>query len=220
LTDVAPLPRGRHRLSRQEVYESQRGRMLDALAEAVAAKGYAATTIADIVGRAGVSRTTFYEHFADKEACYLAAYDLGISVLLEEMGMAVAEQELSWARLKGAVRAFLRVLSEEPAYARAFLVEVLGSFPAAVERRNEVYRMFAEFFGAMYDAAPDWPGKPPLDRELQFAFTAAMAELVAGWVYQGRTDELADLEPTILTLCARLTGLPPDYDGEFDTLAP
>ena len=74
---ITQLPRGPHRLAREEVLASQRGRMLAAIAEAVAEKGYAATTVADVVGRAGVSRKTFYEHFADKEECFLAAWDAG-----------------------------------------------------------------------------------------------------------------------------------------------
>jgi AcrR family transcriptional regulator len=189
--------------------------MLDAIAEAVAAKGYASTTISDIVSRAGVSRTTFYQHFADKDACYLAAYELAVSVLLEEMGLAVAEQTVSWEQLREAIRAFLGVLAEEPAYARAFLVEVLGSFPAAIERRNEVFATFGTFFGHLYDSAGEWPGKPPLDTEIQFAFVAAMAELVARWVYLDKVDQLAELEPAILSLVARLSGLPADFDG-FD----
>ena len=68
-------PSGRHRLPREVVAQSQRERMLEAMIRVVAKKGYAATTIADVTKAAGVSRTTFYELFEDKEACFLAAYD-------------------------------------------------------------------------------------------------------------------------------------------------
>src|ERR687887_842834 len=72
-----PLPRGPHGLPRDVVVKSQRSRMLGALVEVVAEKGYAATTVADIIGRAGVSRTTFYQQFKDKEDCFLVAHQRG-----------------------------------------------------------------------------------------------------------------------------------------------
>src|SRR5215470_2187618 len=70
------LPRGRHRLSREAVMSSQRTRALQAMTQAVADRGYADTRVVDIIQRAGLSRKTFYELFEDKEACFLAAYDL------------------------------------------------------------------------------------------------------------------------------------------------
>ena len=59
------LPRGRHSLSREQVFSSQRGRMMRAVAVVVAEKGYGATVVENIVSVAGVSRKTFYEHFTD-----------------------------------------------------------------------------------------------------------------------------------------------------------
>jgi len=83
------LPRGRHGLSRDHVLASQRGRMLDAICQAVAEKGYARTAVADVIERAGVSRETFYEHFADKEECFLAAYELASDTLRSEVAEAL-----------------------------------------------------------------------------------------------------------------------------------
>ena len=83
------LPSGRHGLTRDVVVASQRTRLVDAMAQIVAEKGYPATTVADVVERAGVSRRTFYEQFADKEACFLAAYDAGLEAVLCRVGYAV-----------------------------------------------------------------------------------------------------------------------------------
>ena len=83
---VQPLPRGRHSLSREEVRASQRRRMLEAMANATAEKGYVHTTVADVIKRAGVSRETFYEHFSDKEDCFIAAYDAGVEAVLVRVG--------------------------------------------------------------------------------------------------------------------------------------
>src|SRR3954470_22993998 len=81
--EVHQLPRGRHRLTREEVQTSQRERMLLSMAEAASVKGYAKTTVADVIKRARVSRETFYEHFSDKEDCFLAAYDEAVNHVLE-----------------------------------------------------------------------------------------------------------------------------------------
>ena len=82
--DTAParLPRGRHGLSREEVVESQRGRLLRAMADAVADKGYAETSVAEVIARAGVSRETFYEQFSSKEDCFHDTFDAAGAILL------------------------------------------------------------------------------------------------------------------------------------------
>src|SRR5688500_10815012 len=86
---VEQLPRGRHGLSREEVAESQRERMLRAMAEAVSERGYAKTPVAEVLRRAGVSRETFYQHFANKDACFLDAFDYAAGILMTEMGEAL-----------------------------------------------------------------------------------------------------------------------------------
>src|SRR6185437_3658246 len=70
-----PLPRGPHKLSREEVERSQRDRILWAMAEVSAERGYAHVSVADVLSRAGVSRATFYQLFRDKEDCFGAAYE-------------------------------------------------------------------------------------------------------------------------------------------------
>src|SRR5689334_20039095 len=116
------LPRGPHRLTRETVVESQRGRMLDAMAQAVAEKGYPATTVADVIAHAGVSRKTFYEHFRDKEDCFLAAYDTGVELLLGELRAAGDDTQDPLERARARTRAYLETLASEPAFARTFMI--------------------------------------------------------------------------------------------------
>src|SRR3954466_3544394 len=73
---VRELPRRAHDLSRREVEESQRWRMLEAVTDVTAKHGYADAAVADIIAAAGLSRKTFYEQFKDKEECFLTAYDV------------------------------------------------------------------------------------------------------------------------------------------------
>ena len=82
------LPHGPHKLPREEVVRSQRGRLLRAIAEAMAERGYAETTVADVLRRARVSRDTFYQQFSSKQDCFIAAYEAAAGVVL-----ALLEQE-------------------------------------------------------------------------------------------------------------------------------
>ena len=86
---IEVLPRRPRASLREELRASQRGRLICAIADAVAAEGYAATSVADVIALAGVSRRTFYEHFADKESCYLAAYDSGAQAIHRAMVEAI-----------------------------------------------------------------------------------------------------------------------------------
>src|SRR3954451_4295790 len=112
------LPRGRHAAPREVVAESQRERLLVAMAEATAAKGYANVAVADVIERAGVSRRSFYEHFANKEAASLPAYDAGVAGLLDataEAEAAAAADGGLTARARAGTDVYLRVLADNPA---------------------------------------------------------------------------------------------------------
>jgi AcrR family transcriptional regulator len=197
---IRRLPRGPHQLAREEVLASQRARMLDAMAHAVAAKGYAATTVADVVGGAGVSRKTFYEHFQDKEDCFLAAFDAGVQVLVDTVERATLEAEGEWRRhIRAGVRAYLGALAAAPDFARTFLIEVLAAGPRALERRAEVHARFAELLRTLHESyRAEHPDElPKLPDEVFMAVVGAVNELVSDRVRKGRTADLLELEPVI-----------------------
>jgi AcrR family transcriptional regulator len=202
--DPAPrsLPRGPHGLERDVVLASQRGRMLGAMAEAVAGKGYAGTTVADVVSGAGVSRKTFYEHFRDKEECFLAAFDTGVDLLLETILGARPEDGGDWVGLMRArTRAYLDTLASEPAFARTFLIEVFAAGPRALERRADVLRRFAQLFRDLHvEARRQFPALPPVPEPLYVAAVAAINELVSDFLREGRAADLRELEDTIIYL--------------------
>jgi len=155
LPELQRLHSGRHRLTPEAVAESQRGRMLLAVAQVVAEKGYTSATVADIVERAGVSRRTFYDQFADKEACFLAAFDFGVGIVIEQM-IAAAEglPEGDWrARARSDWATYLEVLAAEPAFAWALHVEVFGASRAALEHRARIMELFSERTRRAYEIA-------------------------------------------------------------------
>jgi AcrR family transcriptional regulator len=140
---VAALPHGRHTLTREEVAASQRRRILAAVTELVAENGYANLTITEAVRRARVAPNRFYEHFSDKEECFLAAYDAFAQALLARLA-AVTLAATDWqVFITTTLHAYLGTLDAEPACARAFLIETNGAGAEARRRRRDAYVAFA-----------------------------------------------------------------------------
>ena len=197
--EVRQLPRGRHRLTREEVMASQRGRMLDAIAQAVAEKGYARTSVADVISRAGVSRETFYQQFADKEDCFLAAFELSVEVMQQTMADALLGQPADpLARYDRAMRAYLDLLAREGALARVFLVDVYAAGPGALKRRRDVQARFVDFIASIFNA------ETPADRFACEALVAATSSMVTVRVAAGELDELPGLRAPLVALARRL----------------
>jgi AcrR family transcriptional regulator len=196
LADIleGPLPSGRHSLTREAVLESQRGRLLDAMAEAVSDHGYGATTIAHVVSHAGVSRKTFYEHFRDKEHCFLAMYDTGIAFVLGRLTETLEAKEDPAERLVAGLRTFLEVLAEEPAFCRSIVVEVYATGPAGIARRRAVLQVFAgRYLEINRQARESDPDIQALAGEVAIGVVGAILEAVSNLIEQGRTAELPDL---------------------------
>jgi AcrR family transcriptional regulator len=196
LADIAPgpLPSGRHSLTREAVLQSQRGRLLDAMAEAVAEHGYGATTIAHVVSHAGVSRKTFYEHFRDKEHCFLAMYDTGISFVLGRLTEAIEAEDDPEERVTAGLGTFLEVLSEEPAFCRAIVLEVYAAGPAGIARRHAVLQVFAGRYLEVNRLAREQdPDIEPLSGDVALGVVGAILELVSNRIEDGRTADLPEL---------------------------
>ncbi|MBH0778942.1 TetR/AcrR family transcriptional regulator [Nocardia bovistercoris] len=142
------LPRGRHGLPREQVIASQRERILRAMADAMAERGYVNTPIAVVLKRAGVSRETFYEQFRSKEHCFEAAFERAVHGVMGRI--AAASDETTPApgtpentdRLDRLLGAYLEALAAEPAYARLFLVEVYAAGAKAVAKRAVLQESF------------------------------------------------------------------------------
>ncbi len=207
------LPSGRHGLTREAVAASQRARLIDAMAHIVAEKGYGATTVADVVERAGVSRRTFYEQFADKEASFLAAYDAGLAAVLAHIRQAAeADADAGWReRARSGVEAFLALLASEPAFARALQVEILTAGPAALDRRAGMLTMFSGVWRNVHERArAEDPALPPLPDEVFTTLAAGLEELVRDCIRTRGPAEVPDLaDPILRTVFAIFGASPP-----------
>jgi AcrR family transcriptional regulator len=183
------------------VERSQHERLLLAITEAVAAKGYAGVTVTDVVERANVSRRTFYEHFQDKEQCFLAAYDTGSTELFKRVLEAQALHDTWPERARAAVRAYLRTFAEQPAYAKSTMVEVLGAGPTALARRRAMHRRYAQLLQNLHrQIRRERPDVAELPEPLFIATVSAVDGLVTEYIEQGRTAKLPELEDVIVYL--------------------
>jgi AcrR family transcriptional regulator len=178
--------------------------MLLATAEAMAEKGFAATSVADVLRRAGVSRETFYQQFDSKLDCFLAAFDAagelvadgvaGVAGVADAAGSAGARHE----RLGVALATYLDVLAANLPFARLFLVESYAAGPEAYERRTAVQQRFAERIATLFGAEDD------RERFACEAFVALVASLVTGPVLRNDPDALRALHGPLLDVTARL----------------
>jgi AcrR family transcriptional regulator len=189
------LPRGRHGLPRRFIVHNQRERMLLAVAEAVAEQGFVTTTVADIIARARLSRRTFYEHFADKEECFLAAYDTVVEQLLGAVGQAY-EQADGWPqKVHDGLETFLAYLSAEPAFARMCIVEVVAAGPEARSRRDAAMRVFVDFLEPGRTEAPKGIVVPTLAADI---VVGGIYEIIYSRLQHDAVDELVDMLPELL----------------------
>jgi AcrR family transcriptional regulator len=202
------LPRGVHALDREVVLMSQRARLLEGIVRAVAEKGYAATRVQDVTRHARVSRTTFYEQFADKEECFLAAYESGAHAHLEHVAAVIRRTEGWVPKLREGTRAYVEVMAAGPEYARTFLSEVQGAGPRALAARVEVHRRYAELLRQWYDAArEELGGLPGLPEEVFTGAVGAVNEIVAECIREGGAERLLELAPTLVYMQLALFGM-------------
>jgi AcrR family transcriptional regulator len=184
-----------------DIASDQRARLLAAMANVVAAKGYAATTVADVVRDAGVSRSTFYELFASKEACFLAAYNEGVDDLLQAVREAVHDAPDDWrAQLRAGIRAYLARLARPDHFARVYIDEIHAAGAAALEARADALRRFADRYHASFSQAraADPTLREP-DPDALLVLCAGTEQLVAERLRSG--GDVRELEDVFCT-CA------------------
>jgi AcrR family transcriptional regulator len=199
-----PLPRGRHKLATEVVRASQRERLIRAMLETVAESGYEATTVPQVVARARVSRNAFYEFFADKTECFIAACDEEAAELLDALLAFAAEPD--WVQMmRLGVDAYLDWWAARPALARAYFIGLPAAGERAIAQRERAYARFRRVFEAVGQRArSEQSGLRPLDEFVPRLLVLAITELVAEEVRAGRTDRLSELADQIVFTAIKL----------------
>jgi AcrR family transcriptional regulator len=192
---MRPLPRGRHGLSREFVAQDQRERLLAAIAASLDEYSYDGTTVSLIGGRARVSKSDFYRHFASKDDCFLTAYDDATERLQREVRSACAEQTDWSGRVCSGLAAGLAWLAGEPARANLLLVEGLRAGPAVYDRFLAMVDGFVPLLRKGAPAGPDGSGPPP--QAADEAVIGGIASLLGRRVLAGETEELVKMFPEV-----------------------
>ncbi|MET0557880.1 MAG: TetR/AcrR family transcriptional regulator [Solirubrobacterales bacterium] len=200
-SDPAPatprLPAGRHGLPREFIAQNQRERIITALVDTVAERGYSATTVANITKTAGVSRRTFYEHFADKEACFLAAYEMVADHIRDSMRVAAGAFEEWPQQVRAALATMLRFLAAEPELARIVMIEPVAAGGEIAGRHRESMQGFVEILKA---GRPSHGGERPLPDATEATLVGGIVSLIVREINAGRSDKLEELLPDLIEL--------------------
>src|SRR3712207_4869963 len=184
------LPPGRHGLPRQFVLHNQRGRLVDAAMHVFGTRSFGEARVADVLERAAISRKTFYEQFADKEACFMAAYDAASVRVRDAVLIASRDLDDRDAAVRAGIDALLHFLATEPELARLLVVEVSGAGPSALRRRADAVRSFAALL-----AGTETNGDAPLAAQVA---AGGIWEVVHAWVLDGRAQELPELSDALV----------------------
>ncbi len=170
--------------TRGQVDEIQRARVLTGLGEVVVERGVSDTTVAHIVARAGVSRRTFYELFADREDCFLAAFDQAVERAAARVVPAFAGPGRWRERVRAALVAGLAFLDDEPELGALCVVHALGAGPQALERRAAVVRVLVS---AVEEGGREAPrGRAPARLTAEGVVGAVLAVLHTRLTERGR----------------------------------
>ena len=213
------LPRGPHGLERDVVLASQRGRMLAAMADAVASKGYAATTVADVVAGAGVSRKTFYEHFRDKEDVVLAAGRLGQRFIAGRIAAELAGIPIhDWrARLRVSPQTYFETLAADPRLVRSAEAAATAIGGRALElRAQSLAWSVAQMRALNAIARAGDPSIPELDDTELMLLVGGIGEVVRDAAREDRIERLPEQAPAVIRLAeAILSGrMRPEQEAE------
>jgi len=185
-----PASRAYGRQSLQARREDQYRRLIQAARDTFAEHGYHGTSIEDIVGRAHVSRTSFYRFFSDKEECLLAIFWTGSNIALRAVEEIASSDLPAEERLREGVGVFLRLLAGDPAMARVTLIEVMGATRAAEEARVEVRERYVQIIEDYLNVSGLWKGRPKMETRLMaVAAMAGIGEAVSHLITTGRLDE-------------------------------
>jgi AcrR family transcriptional regulator len=185
-----------------------RQRLLDALAVSIMADGYRSTTVADIVRRARTSRRTFYEHFSDKEACFVALLTDSNAQMIREITAAV-DQKAPWTnQVRQAVEAWIACAESDPAITLSWIRDVPALGTAARKLQRDTMEAFATMIQTLCDT-DEWRSvrDGPVSRQLAIMLLGGLRELTASTVEDG--GRISDITELAVQACVALLGPAP-----------
>jgi AcrR family transcriptional regulator len=189
----SPLPRGRHGLPPGYVRRHQRARILDAVLAVSAQHGFEASSVRELITAAGLSTEAFYSHFPSMEDAWATVFDQAFVELFAAAWHAALAASGRTAKVTAAVDAALTQLAAAPEQARLLLVDAPTAGRPGQPAIDDAIKAFTKVFAGA-TAGPDVP------RALPGAMVAGVAELVAGWVLDGRATQLPELRAPLIEI--------------------
>jgi AcrR family transcriptional regulator len=165
-------------------------------------RSFGEARVADVLEHAAISRKTFYEQFADKEACFMAAYEAAAQRVRDAVRVASREHDDWDSSVRAGIEALLQFLADEPELARLLLVEVTGAGPSALRARANAVRSFAAMMARTSEEDAPLPAQ---------VAAGGIWEVVHAWVLEGRAEQLPELADALFE-CARTQIEPGDSD--------
>ncbi len=174
--------------------ETRRQLILEAMVRVVGHQGYKATSVADVIAEADVSRTTFYKHFEDKQECFLAAYDMVTERVMDEV-IASCDGEQTWLeRVRIGLTTIVEMFALDPELARTAIVEVAAAGADARQRHWNAISKFTEFL----EDGEELAGGRELPDNIALMAAGAVSGLIFDELLTGRAERLPQLLPDLL----------------------
>jgi AcrR family transcriptional regulator len=189
------LPGGPRRMKADEVARHQKDRLEGAIVEAVARHGFASTTVRELVTLAGVSKSTFYDHFESKEECFLATFDSIVGEVAEEVARAYAGDGDERERLVTALSRFMEIVVEKPENAAFAIIDSLALGSAGIAHRERAWEAFEQVARQYFD---DNASSQQVSDLTVRTIIAGISGVVYQYLRNGKTKELPGVvEPLI-----------------------
>jgi AcrR family transcriptional regulator len=180
---------------RELVTSPKRQTILEGMLEAVGADGYERTSVRTVLDRTGVYRQAFYDNFADKDECYLLAYDAGVE-RVEALMVEAAAEESSWiGELRAGLGALLAFLDAEPDVGRALIVEVHAAGPEALAKRTAAMERVNAFLDRAREEVDETDLPPPIAGE---GIAAGIHAVIHSRLATGNSDGFRQLLPEFI----------------------
>ena len=165
-----------------------------------AEKGYAETTVSDLIRVAGVSRTTFYKYFADKEACFLATLEALVAGVVAITGSSLRGEEDWQQRAERGMETFMQLLVTQPDAARLCVVEADAAGPQARAVVDRAVRQFEAMVASVLEELPEQRGMPPA---MVRAMVGAVRKIMQTRLHRRTEGELLEMVPPLIELAFR-----------------
>ena len=161
------------------------------------AKGYADTSVADIIKSAGVSRQTFYELFCSKQDCFLASYGRRQGAVIEVIAQTPTGTS-PMDRFAALLRTYLAVMARDPALSRLYLIGVFTAGREALAKRLEMQQLFVDAVATGFGAHTEQ------DRFVCQALVAAISTLVTNALLDDDPQAVRDLHEPLVHVARQL----------------